>query len=443
MQGVLWPLCGVLMLVFWSVGAQAQSKPKGGTQEGAPPGQGAQPRQAPQTPPAPQAAPSPPAHVDLVKPGEWYRVPNSKLADRAKKPHEYPDYDAATQHSKHYEAVRATTGIHGVTSAWSSAGFDTKRQRLLVWGGGHADYAGNEVYAFDLNTLAWTRLSDPWPLTDSQSLIAKTGEYPDARGRPLPSQPRSAHTYNYLQYIPALDSLCALGRSAIYPNSEPPDEGGPWEGAAKVHCFDCATNTWSLRPTRIWDMKKGPIKFIGAYSAVDPKTGFAWVHSTTYAPSALFQWNPMTDTWTQRTTAYHSYTYNQTASIDAQSRLVATGVSETGPSTMLIDLKGSGMLKPVPLTTQGDKTLEGCTAPGFVFVPKLEKFVGWCGGNAVYVLDPATWTWSKVMPAPRNTVVPLAPEASGTYGRWRYSEAKDVFILANSATQDVLLYRLP
>ena len=35
--------------------------------------------------------------------------------------------------------------------AWSSGDFDATRNRLLMWGGGHGDYYGNELYALDLN----------------------------------------------------------------------------------------------------------------------------------------------------------------------------------------------------------------------------------------------------------------------------------------------------
>src|SRR3974390_1985088 len=39
---------------------------------------------------------------------------------------------------------------------WSSGAADDKNQRLIVWGGGHSDYAGNEVSALNLNgTPAW------------------------------------------------------------------------------------------------------------------------------------------------------------------------------------------------------------------------------------------------------------------------------------------------
>jgi len=50
-------------------------------------------------------------------------------------------------------------------TAWSGGAFDTTRDRLVVWGGGHADYPGNELYVFDLGTLRWQRLTDPSPTT--------------------------------------------------------------------------------------------------------------------------------------------------------------------------------------------------------------------------------------------------------------------------------------
>src|SRR5688500_2675426 len=87
------------------------------------------------------------AAVDLatLPAGRWYRFPDSKL-----------------------EAVAAKTNvggsIKGLMAAWSGGIYDTDRERLVVWGGGHNDYAGNEVYAFGpLNAAApkWQRLTDP------------------------------------------------------------------------------------------------------------------------------------------------------------------------------------------------------------------------------------------------------------------------------------------
>ena len=58
----------------------------------------------------------------------------------------------------------ATTAVGGQAAVMSACGggtLDTARDRLLVWGGGHGDYAGNELCAFDLATLQWSRLTEP------------------------------------------------------------------------------------------------------------------------------------------------------------------------------------------------------------------------------------------------------------------------------------------
>jgi hypothetical protein len=39
-----------------------------------------------------------------------------------------------------------------VISAWSGATVDTKRNRMIIWGGGHNNYWGNEVFSLNLNS---------------------------------------------------------------------------------------------------------------------------------------------------------------------------------------------------------------------------------------------------------------------------------------------------
>src|SRR3546814_1403457 len=51
-----------------------------------------------------------------------------------------------------------------VLGAWNGGAFDRARGEFRVHGGGHADYGGNEVYAFDFATLTWTRETNPQPL---------------------------------------------------------------------------------------------------------------------------------------------------------------------------------------------------------------------------------------------------------------------------------------
>jgi len=83
--------------------------------------------------------------LDSAPAGRWYQFPSSRLDAVAPSPLP-PGYIAA------------------VMVAWSGGVFDTDRDRLVVWGGGHSDYGGNEVYAFgplSSDTPRWERLTDP------------------------------------------------------------------------------------------------------------------------------------------------------------------------------------------------------------------------------------------------------------------------------------------
>ena len=63
-----------------------------------------------------------PEIIDGLEPGEWYEIPNSSLEEF----NIYPD-----------PVPYGMTGVESVMSAWSSAVYDTKRNELMVWGGGH------------------------------------------------------------------------------------------------------------------------------------------------------------------------------------------------------------------------------------------------------------------------------------------------------------------
>jgi hypothetical protein len=168
--------------------------------------------------------------IDDLRPGHWYEVPNSRMADVAPKP-----------------IPPGASSIRSVTEAWSGATYDTRRDRLIVWGGGHTAYAGNEIYAFDINTLKWMRLTNP-------SLNLSNGDpYPDGR-------PNSRHTYNGLVYIPPpVDRLWASG-------------GSIWQTG------HCSAKTWMYNfdarpPESGWSLQLTMGNDCGAVSGYDPISG--------------------------------------------------------------------------------------------------------------------------------------------------------------------------
>src|SRR5881394_4000718 len=64
----------------------------------------------------------------------WQELPNTKLQDACP-----PDNFGGQNYAFNFNCRM-------VISAWGGAIADTSRNRLILWGGGHSDYAGNELY---------------------------------------------------------------------------------------------------------------------------------------------------------------------------------------------------------------------------------------------------------------------------------------------------------
>jgi hypothetical protein len=98
-----------------------------------------------------------------------------------------------------------------VIRAWSSFAWDPLSSRLILYGGGHANYDGNEVYVFEGSTRQWKLgfyASDVLPYPGG------VGEYVTVDG-PLHS-PVSAHTYDNTAYLPLLDRYITFGGAAAH-----------------------------------------------------------------------------------------------------------------------------------------------------------------------------------------------------------------------------------
>ena len=348
--------------------------------------------------------------LDTLAPGHWYEVPNSKLQSVA-----FP-WPAGVH--------QGSSGVQSIISAWSGGAYDTKRDRLLVWGGGHSNYSGNEIFAFNVATLRWERLTDPSIRVDREARIETTGYYPDAQGQPDEGQPRSRHTYGALQYVPSIDKFCAFGANAFYPRGS---------GGNNTDCFDAATKRWQRQADA----------FAPAHiSAYDPVTGLIWAHGGAHR-AYLAQWDPRTNRWTKRSNNTGAFEHwNMTADIDPKRRkLVSSGMGRV----YTWDLTKPGLIPMVPLTTTGATEIlqtSGEGAEGFVYDPVSEQFVAWHGGADVYTLDLEANVWTRHRPAATNTVIPPGPAMHGTKGRFRYIPRYNAFIVVSSINQNVYLYRL-
>jgi hypothetical protein len=330
---------------------------------------------------------------DQMPANSWLSIPNSKMMSVAPA-------------NGQFAGTWGNVGPRAVVGAWGGAALDTKRNHLVLWGGGHNDYYGNELYAFDIATLKWQRLTDP--TINPQPYIEK-----QADGRPT-----ARHTYGGLAYIAHADKFFSHSGARSGGSSPSP---ATWS-------FDFNTLQWTQKHSNIF----GALEITSAY---DPVTGKVWVGSNSSAiagSAGLWSYSYDTNTWTR----HNSDSFKKhAATVDTKrGLLVVVGNGEI----FSYDIRNGNYTKELWTTTGGDGFLSlGYVYPkGFDYDPIADRLVGWAGG-AVYALNPATKQWTAYNPpgAP-------APTKTGIFGRWRYVPSVNAFILVTSAEEDVQFYKL-
>lgn len=88
-----------------------------------------------------------------------------------------------------------------IIAAWSSFAWDHANANLLLWGGGHANYSGNELYIWNGSTGAWGLASLPSALDSEYFVIDKGG-------------PQSSHTYSNNVWLKNNKMFCSFGGAA-------------------------------------------------------------------------------------------------------------------------------------------------------------------------------------------------------------------------------------
>lgn len=296
-----------------------------------------------------------------------------------------------------------------VVTAWAGAAADTENNVMYLWGGGHKDYVGNEVYALDLMSLKMKRLNRPSPA----SAVTECSElYSDG----LPS---SRHTYGALTFLPAQRQLFAFGGS--YSRCG-------YMGNDTLR-FDPMTTTWS-RPLADGPPRGSP----GIMADYDTATNRVFLHDVD--GGTFWSFNPADNTYT-RLREGGGVDYRMTGVID--------------PSRKLFVMMGHGQIRVVSiapgsnyLTENWDAATTGCDAlrnadsPGLTYDPDQNAIVGWAGGTAVYLFDATTRTCTqRTFPGG-----PGVAQKNGTFGRFRYFPRLKVFAVVNDAGNDAFTLRM-
>jgi hypothetical protein len=367
--------------------------------------------------------------IAAMPPGSWKELPGTNMADVCPPPYSYWPCEA-------------------VMTAWSGAAYDTLRDRLVVFGGGHADSPYNNVFAFDLGSMTWKRWTElPPPMTGDMvpaifmdKRVETCGLYPNSATLTIPDawltqtgylmpdkcddpsitaqldpqQPRSAHTYGNTAFSAATGRFYLLGSAAPFPSGQ--------TSSGRVMGFDFASSQWI----------RGADNAVPGYgaSAADGQ-GHLW-----YAVEAKLQeYDPVADTWTAHPPDSEGY-YYAGADVDTKRNVLALVTDGVKMSTYAL----SDAAKTHSMVTTTGLPAPLASAPGLAYSPVLDRFVAWSGGPTLSFLDLPSATWTQ---ADGTGDDPGARASNGTFGRFRYSPARNVFIVVSSTKSNVFLWKPP
>ncbi len=303
--------------------------------------------------------------------------------------------------------LEGSLGCRAVTEAWNGGVFDSTRNRLIIWGGGHQDYLGNEVYALGLNDLSMRRLNNP--SLNPPGSCEHSGSMPD--GTPV-----SRHTYNHLAYIAHADRMFVFGGSG-------------------VPCGWMLGDTWTLNlATLQWQRMNpsgpSPEANYGRVAAYDPDTRKVYIHDAQFLYSYTFE----TNTYARLSPAT-TLGQSLTATVDTRRKLfMIIGAGQVYAYSLAA---GSNYTRQSWSTTGATSAMQADFI-GLAYDPASDRIVAWNGGNTVYSLNPDTRVWSAIT----QSGGPGAALSNGTFGRFQYSPASGVFVVVNSVDNNAYALRL-
>lgn len=303
-----------------------------------------------------------------------------------------------------------------VVFAWSSGALDAESGNLYIWGGGHNDYYGNELYQLNVHSKTLVRLTEPAPPADPAAKPAQS-ELAPFDG----TQPNSRHTYDGMSFMSSHGVLWAFS-GALAGRALPILDDKTW-------LFYPGENAWRLDDTR-GDIPSGSY---GVVSAYDPNTGKVFLHNRQALYSYTF--DPDGGAY-ERLNSKGSMGLGVNAAIDPKSRrmlIIGNG------RQILYDLNPASGYRRISAPLKGDANfIKKHDAPGLAYNSNDGHFYAWPGDGKLYRFDMDSLTWEGLAfnddPGPQGK--------HGTFGRFDYVPSIDSFVLLNSSRKNAYLFKL-
>jgi hypothetical protein len=292
-----------------------------------------------------------PAWVSNLAIGQWAQIPNTAISGVEPSP------------------VPPGNGPRFKVDGWNSFVVDTRTSTVYsVANGGHADYAGNEVDALNLEVAQpqWVQKVAPTP----SGQLGPGGQdfYPDGR-------PASRHSY-YGVVLNASDDRIMLFGGAIWGT-----QGGFGNATSSYNITGNFYSTSSTHP----DIPGAPTA--GAYS-LNPLTGDIYMNINW----TLYRWNRSANTWsTLNPTGSPSNGYYTMSAMDpSRGRIFFLGGPDANHHLYTI---ANNAWAAVTLGGSNAGDVAAAEEAAMFYVPAFDRFLvrKAAAGGTVYIIDPQTF----------------------------------------------------
>lgn len=381
---------------------------------------------------------------------------------------------------------------HKIIAAWSSFAWDSNRGDLILYGGGHANYSGNDIYRWRSRDLKWERVSLPSEI-DIISSITIPVDGADAA-------PASAHTYDNAVFLPIVDrylnfggAIFNTGGAYVRPSEDNPNimrPTGPYlfdPARADPNKVGGTTGSHVQRVSAFPEIEGGemwenrdiprhlpgapiPMSHVNGCTAYSLESGYDVVYVAARIGGGTgqnlyrYQITDINTPWMDQITRvgiYWSSPSDQTScGYDPVGKVFLKLGSNTNPFYFWD-------LRPERQTNRDQAVAKTGSVGEFVawlnnfnsttglslrycaldFDPNRSNFLLWCGGAEVWRIAPpeqlSTSGWQVWMERLRmSEPSPPLNVGTGILGKWKYISGFDVFIgLENAVNGNIWVYK--
>jgi hypothetical protein len=342
----------------------------------------------------------------------------------------------------------------GVFDAWTAFGYTTASVDgacMIEAGGGHSDYAGNELYemcpAASNGTGqvpgVMTRLTNP-----SQPAASCGGIDPLAG----PTAPNQGHSYQFFTVAPNTNKLYRWAVIAGTSGGAACANFNLWAldlTSVSMACApNCSANWTQLAPSGL-PSTEALVEAHGAYDPVDGKI-YVFEPFNAQEQATLSAYDPVKNVWTKLGGLSTNATLYMDIAVDASQNLLlimgSSGDSINPSGNFWVDLSGAdGYTFHHPGVDSSCSTLAAAGGPGLDYDSARHRLIGWPNsGNAIYfpTIDKASGNITCTTVSAGSTPGTDYPQPTGfdggateTLGKFHYDALNDLYVLHNNYNQ--------